>query len=300
MRRQEHGEQIKASGASHVVYGELSDTALITKLTAAHDVVFYTAPDRLPTVEAVLAGIRQRADNGLSTVYIQTSGTAMTNDHARGAFKSDKVYHDHVRAEIDSLPEVNTHRQIDIHIDKARTQLGAKAKIAIMIPPTIYGVNPKHGRLSDQIPKLARYAIKHKFAGHAAEGLSVHSNVHVLDLARAYVLVLHYLESTAADDPSVLGNPFYFCEATGNDEPSWKEVAAVIGEGLHKAGVIPDPAPRAVPKDSYGDLYGDGTEDAVGMNSRTRAVRLRELGWKPVEKDWKASFLEDELSYLLK
>jgi hypothetical protein len=36
------------------------------------------------------------------------------------------------------------------------------------------------------------------------------------------------------------------------------------------------------------------------MNSRSRAVRLRELGWKPQEKGWKESLIEDELPLLLK
>lgn len=33
---------------------------------------------------------------------------------------------------------------------------------------------------------------------------------------------------------------------------------------------------------------------------RSRAVRLRQMGWKPQEKGWKESLLEDELPILLK
>ncbi|KAJ2978422.1 hypothetical protein NUW58_g7502 [Xylaria curta] len=226
VRRKEHGEQIKASGASEVIYGELSDKPLITKLTAAHDVVFHTATaDDLPSVEAILDGIQQRADNGLNTIYIHTSGSAMTSDDARGAFKSDKVYHDNVTTEIDSLSDAAPHRQVDIPIVQAQKRLGAKAKIAIMIPPTIYGVNHKHGRLSMQLPALARYALKRGFSGYVGEGLS-----------------------TPSDDPQLLGNPYYFCEATGDNEPGWKEIAAGIGETLHKAGAISDPIPRTMPQ----------------------------------------------------
>jgi len=42
-----------------------------------------------------------------------------------------------------------------------------------MIPPLIYGFNPKHARLSIQIPTLTRWAIKHGYAAHVGEGLSV-------------------------------------------------------------------------------------------------------------------------------
>ncbi|KAI8624965.1 NAD(P)-binding protein [Xylariaceae sp. FL1651] len=301
VRRKEHGELIKASGASDVVYGDLSNSALITEHTVAHDIVIHTATaDDLPSVKAVLDGIQQRAEKGLSTIYIHTSGSAMTNDGACGAFKSTKIYRDSEPAEIDSIPADAPHREIDMAIVQAKKSLGAKAKIAIMIPPIIHGLNSSHGRLSITMPILTRYALKYGFAGHVGEGLSVHSTIHVLDLARGYVVLLHHLESSSPSDTQVLNNPYYFCDSTDDKEPSWKEIAAVIGEGLHKAGKISDPTPRTIPKDTYGDVFGELTEAVMGLNSRIRAVRLRELGWKPVEKDLKAAYMEDELPILLK
>ena len=50
----------------------------------------------------------------------------------------------------------------------------------------------------------------------------------------------------------------------------------------------------------YGDLFGDVTPAIVGLNSRSRAKRLRALGWEAKEKDWKRSYVEDELPNLLK
>lgn len=67
-------------------------------------------------------------------------------------------------------------------------------------------VNPKHARLSIQIPVLTRFAIKEGYSGHVGKGVSQMSTVHVLDLARAYVLVLHHLEETSASDPDLV-NP---------------------------------------------------------------------------------------------
>ena len=120
----------------------------------------------------------------------------------------------------------------------------------------------------------------------------------MLDLARAYITVLHYLESKPFGSVD-LDNPYWFTETTGDDETSWRDVASLIGESLHKAGLISDPNPRTLPPDTYGDIFGDFTEGVVGTNSRSRAVRLRELGWKPVEKDWKESFVQDELPVIL-
>lgn len=56
--------------------------------------------------------------------------------------------------------------------------------------PEIYGFNPKHRRLTIQIPAIARAALKHGYAGHVGKGLSVESQIHVPDLARAYIVLL--------------------------------------------------------------------------------------------------------------
>ena len=139
VRRKEHGAQIEASGAKAVI-GDLNDKDKISNEAAKHDIIFHTATaDHLPSAEAVLDGIKQRAAKGLSSIYIHTSGTSVLDDGALNQFKSDKVYHDDVRSEVDSVPDDAPHREIDLAIVKAQKELGEKAKIAIMIPPLIYG-----------------------------------------------------------------------------------------------------------------------------------------------------------------
>ena len=145
---------------------------------------------------------------------------------------------------------------------------------------------------------MTRFALKHGYAPVVGKGDPVESNIHVMDLARAYITLLHHMEASPAVD--LLTNPYYFCECTGENEPSWKEVATLIGSALHRHGKIKDPEPCTVPEDKYSDLFGPITPAVIGLNSRSRANRLRALGWKPVEKDWKASYVEDELPELLK
>lgn len=148
------------------------------------------------------------------------------------------------------------------------------------------------------MPTLTRFALKHGFSGHVGTGRPVESNIHVVDLARAYVVLLHHMEEQPA--AALLDNPYYFCECTGDNEPSWFDIAEVIGNGLHQAGKIKDPKPRTLPEDLYKDCFGKSTDGVIGCNSRSRAIRLRELGWEPVEKDWRKSYLEDELPEILK
>lgn len=133
---------------------------------------------------------------------------------------------------------------------------------------------------------------------HVGDGLAVESNIHVLDLARGYITLLHQLESAPAS--YTLENPYFFCETTDDQEPSWKEVSETIAEGLRRAGRTKDLQARTLDEASFKDLFGDGTGAVLGLNSRSRARRLRDLGWEPREKDWRSSFLEDELPVILK
>ncbi|KAI1389298.1 NAD(P)-binding protein [Hypoxylon trugodes] len=299
VRRQSYADQIETSGAETVL-GDLNDKPLLTKYAAAHDIIIHTATaDHLPSVEAVLDAIQQRAEQDLHTIFIHTSGVCVVDDKAKGNHKSDNVYSDSVASKINSVPNDAPHRQVDLAILRAQTQLGEKAKIAIMIPPTIYGLNPKHGRLSAQIPTLIRSALKHGYSGHVGTGLNVSSNVHVSDLARGYVALLHHLESTPANNPNILKNPYYFYEASEENEPSFKDIAVIIGAELHRSKLISDPNPRAFPPETYGDLFSHFTDAMLGLSSRCRAVRLRRLGWNPVEKSWKQSLIQDELPFIL-
>lgn len=254
--------------------------------------------DDLPSVEAILDGIRTRAARGQHTIYIHNSGAAVFADKSHGDFASDKIYHDDVLAEWDAIPDSAPHRQIDLTILRTQRELGDKATMAIMLPPLIYGYNPKHDRQSIQLPALVRFAQKHGFAGHIGAGKAVWSTVHVVDLGRAYMTLLHSLE-TPAGAAAARENPYFYAANTGGDA-SWGEFAAAIGEALKKAGKIDEAAPKTVPRELYGDLWGDGAGIGFGSNARTQANRLRELGWETKEKDWRASLLEDELPVLLK
>ena len=199
------------------------------------------------------------------------------------------------------MPDSAIHRKIDLAIVKARKDL-SKAKVAIVIPPTIYGWT--HGRGTIQLPYLARFALKHHFVPTIGPGLAVESNIHVLDLARAYVTIFHFLESESAASAK-LANPYWFCEATGDDEPSWYDIAAHIAASMRDAGKTEvEEKPRVLEgeegKKYWGDLFGDVTPSIIGLNSRSRAVRLRELGWEAREKGWRESWVQDELPHIPK
>lgn len=139
VRRDEHAEGIKASGGVPIK-GDLNDKTLITGQVETNDIIFHTATaDHVPSVEAVLAGIKARADKGHSTIFIHTSGTSVLDDNAKGGRKSDKIYYDTKPEDINALADSAPHRDVDLTILRGIKQIGDKAKIAIMTPPLIYG-----------------------------------------------------------------------------------------------------------------------------------------------------------------
>jgi nucleoside-diphosphate-sugar epimerase len=295
MARREAAKPGLEQAGAKVIFGTLDDAKVITEEVEKVDVVIHTATaDHRPSVEAVLAGVEARArDGGKPTIYIHTSGTSLLGDDAAGDRKGGKVYHDDRPEEVDALPDSAPHRLIDLAIIKARQRLGGRPKLAIMIPPLIYGVSSREKRLSIQLPTMVRYAVKHGRAGHVGRGVSVWSQIHVADLARGYLTLLHHLERA-----SHLENPYFFCE--NGTELAWGECAAEIGKALYAAGKAPSPDATTIPADQYDDLFGaEATPAVLGSNSRSRAVRLREWGWTPREKDTLASLREDEIPLIL-
>jgi nucleoside-diphosphate-sugar epimerase len=278
------------------VIGTLDDASVIKTQVAMSDIIFHTATaDHLPSVQAILDGVRQRGQMGLQTIYIHNSGASLVADTSAGEYKSDTVFDDEKPFQIDSLPDSAPHRLIDLAIVHARQELAAHAKMAIMIPPVIYGVNTRENRLSIQLPTLARYSIKHGYAGQIGNGLSVWNQIHVKDLARGYMVLLHWMESTPIDE--VAKNPYFFCE--NGQELSWGQCAAEIGRILKNAGKIGQSTPKTIPEENYGDLFGSFSGVVVGSNARNRANRLRKLGWAPLEKETFASLAEDEIPIIL-
>ncbi|OIW25488.1 NAD(P)-binding protein [Coniochaeta ligniaria NRRL 30616] len=294
VRREEAKASLEKLG-SKTVLGSLDNGDVIRTATAAADIVIHTATaDHLPSAVAVLDGIAERAKTGKSTIYIHTSGCSAITDGSNGDHTSDKIYEDDKPEMIDSIADNAPHRTIDLAILGSRSKLGAKAKISIVLPPVIYGLG-KGDRLSIQVPTMARFAIKHGYAGYVGGGKAVWGYVHVADLARGYMTILHYMESTSGDE--VLENPYFFVE--NGEEYSWERCAEEIGKGLYKAGKIQDPKPRQIPSDLYDYLFGEWSLPVLGQNARNRANRLRALGWKPQEKSAFDSLLTKELPIIL-
>jgi nucleoside-diphosphate-sugar epimerase len=123
--------------------------------------------------------------------------------------------------------------------------------------------------------------------------------VHVKDLARGYITLLNHMATAPSAAEEFLANPYVFCENTSDNEPSWRDIASAIGKGLHATGKLASAEAQTIPPEAYGDCAGPKSPGLLGMNSRSRAIRLRKLGWQPREKGWEQSLLEDEIPAVL-
>ncbi|ORY01295.1 hypothetical protein BCR34DRAFT_606010 [Clohesyomyces aquaticus] len=295
VRHTELAATLEALGASTVL-GTLEDHDSITAQVAQHNVTINTtSSDDISSVQAILSGIRQRISQGLHSTFIHTSGTGVLVDDAKGRYKSDMVYRDDDPKDIDALPPTAMHRDVDLAIVHAAHEFGEKARIAIIIPPVIYGFNPAHNRLSMAFPRLVRFALKHGYSGHVGEGLNVWGAVHVADLAQAYLTLISGLE--ALEPSALVANPYFFVD--NGHEISWREVAEHVGRILYKMGKISSPDVRTFDPAGYADLFGPMTEKAAGGNARAYGVRLRKMGWEANAKGVWESLEEDEIPYII-
>ena len=294
VRRQEAAEELKQKNVT-IVMGTIDDLDLISQHTASSDVVIHTATaDHLPSVQAIIKGVEQRVKDDKHTIYIHTSGCSFLSDDSHGAYGSEKIYSDTRPADMDARPDTASHRGIDLAIIDARKRLGTKAKLFIMLPPLIYGAS-SHGRLSIQVITMARFALKHKYAGYVGGGKGIWGLIHVNDLSYGYLTMLQWLEKAPAD--VALEHPYFFCE--NGTEATWGEMATTIGKELKAVGKIEDATPREIPKEQYGDLFGMYSDVVIASNARNRADRLRTLGWQPKHLDIHQAFRDEELPILL-
>lgn len=294
VRRADQAALFEKAGAKTAL-GSLSDLELLTAQAAQHEITINTAScDDLPSVEAILSGVRQRVHAGLPTIYLHTSGAGILDDGALGKYKTDKIYGDDAPEDIDNLSPTAIHRHVDVPIVQAAREFGEKAKIVILLPPLVYGVNAAHKRHSFLMAILVRFALKRGFAGHVGDGRNVWSVVHVKDLVRAYSTLLAFVEKSAPS--AILENPYFFAE--NGSEVSMLEVAEVIAQTLHEAGKISAPKVQSFSESDYGDVFGPMT-GILGCNARNRGIRLRELGWEPKEKNAPTTWREEEIASIV-
>ena len=253
VRSQEKADAVRRFGIEPVM-GTLDDAAVLAQAAKAADVVVNAASaDHKGAATALLDALA-----GSGKPFFHTSGSSVIGTRSRGQ-RSDAVFDEDTpftptpaRVARAALNEV-----IRSYRDKG-------CRPVIVCPSLIYGIGHGAGRDSVQVPLLIKLAKKRGNAVHAGPGENIWSNVHIDDLVTLYALAIEKAQAGA----------FFFAE---NGENSMREVCEAINRMRALAG-----PPVAMSMQEAAAEWGEGTaEDTMASNSRVRAVRARQLGWKP-------------------
>ena len=264
VRTTEKADVVRARGIRPLL-GTLDDAECLAQAARAADIVINAAnADHHDAVAALLGALA-----GSDKLFIHTSGSSIVGTRARG-HRSDAIFDESSTI----VPSAARAARLALN-DLIRSYRDRGCRPVIICPSLIYGLGHGAEPHSMQVPLLIRLARKKGCAAYAGPGENVWSNVHIDDLVMLYALAIEKAPAGA----------FYFAE---NGENSMREVCEAINRMLgHEA------APSAMSMAEAASEWGEGVaEDTMASNSRVRAVKARQLGWKP-----KARSLIEEIEH---
>jgi nucleoside-diphosphate-sugar epimerase len=253
VRSPEKAEAVRARGIQPVL-GTLDDSETLARAARAADIVVNAASaDHKGAVVALLDAL-----GGTGKPFIHTSGSSIVGTRAKGE-RSDAIFDE------DTPITPSPARAARVALNELILSYRDKAcRPVIICPSLIYGIGLGANPNSVQVPLLIKLAKKRGNAAHAGPGENVWSNVHIDDLVPLYALAI---EKAPAGS-------FYYVE---NGESSMREACVAINRMLGHAG-----PPTAMSMTEAAAEWSEGTtEDTMASNSRVRAKRARQLGWKP-------------------
>ncbi|CAG7919391.1 unnamed protein product [Penicillium olsonii] len=300
VRSPQKGEQVKAQYPSiRIVIGDLDDSKLLEKESAAADIVLHTADasDHVGAAKAIISGLVSGHSKEDPGYLLHTGGTGILtwrdSDSNEYGNKSEHVYNDWEGVdELLNLPDHAFHRNVDQLVLEAGAKYADVLKTALVCPPTIYGQGrgpvSQRGR---QVYELASVTLRLKKGPIIGAGKSIWNNVHVHDLSDVYLLLVEAAISRRNDQGLWGADAYYLTE---NGEHYWGELAVATAEAAAKLGYIPEAKAEPIDLESA-KKYAGFESLSWGMNSRGQARRARNiLGWKPSRPS-----IEDELPTIL-
>lgn len=264
VRSREKADAVRARGIQPLV-GTLDDGERLAQAAQAADIVVNAASaDHDGAVAALLGALA-----GSGKLFLHTSGSSIVGTRARG-HRSDAIFDENSPI----TPSPARAARVALN-DRILSYRDKGCRPVIICPSLIYGLGHGVEPHSMQVPLLISLARKRGCAAHAGPGENIWSNVHIDDLVTLYALAIEKASPGA----------FFFAE---NGENSMREVCEAINRMLGC-----EAAPSAMSMEEAASEWGEGlSEDTMASNSRVRAARARQLGWKP-----KARSLIEEIEH---
>ena len=287
-----------------VHFDDQDDSAHVEQIAAEHDIAINTTMGfHLTFGAAVVRGLARgkRQQDGRAPLMIHTSGTTNVADRPlTGTKYPDREFDDakgaatyewEVKA---NSEEPYAQRTAELAVVDAGLETGVKT--LVIMSPTIYGIgNGQFNQRSMQIPRFTRLVLERGEAAVFGDGAGIWDNVHVMDLADLYVLIVtKYLDQDPGLPTGREGIIF-----SGSRRHSWKEVAQSIADAAHAKGKIASSQVKEIPVDQI--EHPEKVELGLASTSKTVSSVAHRLGWKPKHGDdsWKRGF-DEELEEALK
>jgi nucleoside-diphosphate-sugar epimerase len=144
--------------------------------------------------------------------------------------------------------------------------------------PTILGVG--HGpvkKRSIQVPIYIEAVINNGRAFTLGDGQNIWDHVNVTDIADAFIKLTEEALKPHGGDADWGVEGYYFCE---DGEHTWGDFHKKIAEILYAKGTIKSPDLEEMTAEGASKIHPWGPI-LWGGNARSRAERLRKLGWMP-------------------
>jgi len=261
-----------------IVVGDLDSSELLIKEASKSDVVLQLASaDHAPGVMNLIRGCAER--KGGPAYYVHVSGTGMLHDVADGYGEmSPKIYHD-----VDDVAEITTlsleghlHRDIDNVVLSTGADL--KVPTAIISPPMIYGIGagPIKTR-SIQVPILTEAILKRGHGFQILNGQNFWDHIHIDDIAEAFILLIEEALKPHGGSASWGIEGYYFAEA---GEFTWTSAASKITSTAYSLGYLTSSNVEKLTV-AEASIIHPWAPIIWGGNCRSRAQRLRSMGWVP-------------------
>ncbi|KAI5460982.1 hypothetical protein BGZ63DRAFT_357527 [Mariannaea sp. PMI_226] len=301
VRREDQAEILREHGVIPIIFRDLDDLATLEQVSSDFDVVINSANSFHPTsAVALIKGLAKRKEKtGAEVHFIHTSGTSNLGDYRiSGAYTETRIFtdKDHIYAYEKYREDMHTYPQRTTDLAVVETGLATRVRTYIVMSPTIYGLGSGlFNKISVQIPKAMRTAVRVGRAEVVGAGEAHWNHVHIADLAPLYELLLR--SALEGKEGLAFGEQgIYFCE-TG--EHTWLDLAEGVGKAGFELGVLQSPMPGRITLEQSAKQWGNGSFQVGELgwcsSSRTRAVLSRELGWKPTKtrRDFEENFLEE-------
>jgi nucleoside-diphosphate-sugar epimerase len=265
--------------------------ALVSEGKGADVVVQIANTDDEAMSFALLDGAAQHP----GATYLHVSGIASLIDESITPGELDpKIYSDVNQIdELLQLPHDRLHAAIEQEIIARAEQ--SQTRVAILSLPRMFGRGQGNATPESKvIEPYLRGAQSRRNAFALGAGRNVSSRAHVRDASLALLLLVDEALKGESSEAQWGRNGYYFVEA---GEGSFADFAQLVGQELYSQGVIPKTEVDSLDQEAAAKLWEWGPK-FWGSNSRSRADRLRALGWRPTGVEEKDT-IRDTIRYIL-